>query len=39
MPTRGCIFLQIIDELGLTSKERYITLEEGPQIIDELRFV
>ena len=36
---KGCIFLEIIDELRLTSKERYISLEERQQIIDELRLV
>ena len=36
---KGCIFLQIIDELRLASKERYISPEERQQIIDKLKLV
>ena len=36
---KGCIFSEIIDELRLTSKKRYISLEERQQIIDKLRLV
>ena len=33
------MFLEIIDELGLALKERYISPEKRQQIIDELRLV
>ena len=33
----GCVFLEIIDELRLASKERYTSPEERQQIINELR--
>ena len=36
---KGCIFLETIDELRLTSKERCVSLEERQQIFDELRLV
>ena len=36
---KGCIFLETIDELSLTSKERCVSLEERQQIFDELRLV
>ena len=36
---KECIFLEIIDELRLALKERYISPEEKQQIIDELRLL
>ena len=36
---KGCIFLEIIDELRLALKERYTSPEERQQIIDELRLL
>ena len=39
IPKRGCIFLEIIDELRLALKKRYISPEERQQIIDELRLL
>ena len=36
---KGCVFLEIIDELRLALKERYASPEERQQIIDELRLV
>ena len=38
-PKKECIFLEIIDELRLALKERYISPEEKQQIIDELRLL
>ena len=39
VPKKGCIFLEIIDELKFSLKERYISLEKRQQIIDELKLV
>ena len=36
---KQCIFLEIIDELRLALKERYISPEEKQQIIDQLRLL
>ena len=36
---KECIFLEIIDELRLALKERYISPEEKQQFIDELRLL
>ena len=34
-----CIFLEIIDELRLALKEKYISSEERQQTVDELRLL
>ena len=36
---KRCIFLEIIEELRLSLKERYISPGERQQIIDELRLL